>query len=197
MTILTNVTFGLWCFGATNAWLKNLYSRTKNKRFYQKWKKDLNRLFWTKTIFNHALRITYRVRYHIDRNIYKKLCQTCQRTKWPYFFVNRSSTPSFADQKSVKKGIFSLQVKNAVNFKGIRKNNEKFRSRPVWSRVWYLFKKDLVCSLATQVVKSRISTNDFQKLNFKPKLRLTRVKSKFTTKKTSREYVAYKYVTEM
>ena len=37
MMILTNVTFGLWCFGATNAWLKNGYLWIKNDIFELKW----------------------------------------------------------------------------------------------------------------------------------------------------------------
>ena len=36
MMTLTNVTFGLWCFGATNAWLKNGYLWIENDIFDQK-----------------------------------------------------------------------------------------------------------------------------------------------------------------
>ena len=99
-------------------------------------KKDLNRLFWTKTIFNHALRITYRVRYHIDRNIYKKSHVNHVKGQNDHISLSIEVRPQALRIKNQsKKVFFSLQVKNAVNFKGIRKNNEKFRSRPVWSRV--------------------------------------------------------------
>ena len=59
MMILTNVTFGLWCFGATNAWLKNGYWWIKN---------DIFELKWSEYYKNHALRITFWVRYYFDRN---------------------------------------------------------------------------------------------------------------------------------
>jgi hypothetical protein len=66
-----------------------------------------------KYIFNHPLRITFWVRYYIDRN--KKNAKKSLVTKKNHsdenFCVNKSSTPSFADQKSVQKDISSRNMK--------------------------------------------------------------------------------------
>lgn len=60
-----------------------------------------------KIIFNHALRITFWVRYYFDRNKKKREKITSANRLRDDNFCVKSSTPSFADQKSVQKSISS------------------------------------------------------------------------------------------
>ena len=125
MMILTNVTFGLWCFGATNAWLKNGYLWIKNDIFELKWsefyKKTENGYSREKIIFNHALRITFWVRYYFDRN--KK---NAKRSLAPIDFVTIISVSKVRPQ--------ALRIKNQFKKSIFSRNREIFEFK--WERNW-------------------------------------------------------------
>ena len=125
MMILTNVTFGLWCFGATNAWLKNGYLWIKNDIFELKWsefyKKTKNGYSREKKLYSTMLcGLLFGFDTILTEIKKREKITSATRLRDDNFCV-KSSTPSFADQKSVQKSISS-------------RNREIFEFK--WERNW-------------------------------------------------------------